>query len=136
MLVQIMNSMFRFVAKFDDDCRFSMSKKDKIDMYIENYKRDHIKSFTTVTKPIAVQTLNLLEYFTKSKLLMAGYKITNVNASLFIILEELILKPEFENTENLKSNSNLVTKKDDVKTIVMKYMLLNDIKWYVFRVKI
>jgi hypothetical protein len=124
------------VAKFDDDCKISMSKKDKIDMYIENYKRDHIKSFTTVTKPIAVQTLNLLEYFTKSKLLMAGYKITNVNASLFIILEELILKPEFENTENLKSNSNLVTKKDDVKTIVMKYMLLNDIKWYVFRVKI
>ena len=135
MLVQILNSSFRFVAKFEDDCRFSMVKKDKIKNLIEQYKRDHLSSFTTVTKPIAFQTINILEYFTKSKFLMAGYKVSNVQASLLNILDELIQKPVCENIENLKSNIEPVQRKNDVKSVIVKFVLLNEKKWLVLLLK-
>jgi hypothetical protein len=122
MLVQIMDKSFKFISKFDNDCRFSLEMKDKIDTMIRLFKRDHLTSFITITKPIAVQANDLLEYFTKNKLLMAGYKIDNIKSPLFEILDQIFSQLMTKPKDIMNINA---TEKSNVHSIVSKLIMLN-----------
>jgi hypothetical protein len=125
MLVHILVTMSRFVASFEDDCRRSFDKKTDIDALIDDFKKSRLESLTSVSQSSASQAKALMEYFTKSKLLMACYQVSNASLSVFKILEEIISTPGDIETRESKDL-------DEVSSAVIKLFFLHDSRRYNF----